>query len=320
MPKMKKVYTECGACKGTVQILIPTDIAEGHDHYPFEYIDLHGSPEHALMLFLDRNLQVRGTKVYADLKVARKEGKQYESLNRMSDVEILALIYNDPIRFKIFTALTEGPKTDADLIKILKNENGFQENAFSMLIMPFIRADIVKVSWLRGNSLECYYLVRDFLAIRIPAILVTKKILKSKDFKEIRGMYLSQQKEVLSSYKGEMLSGLAVKNRETRLALKYLNEMDYRKTFRELRYEPLARKKALELLDEHIVDELVLNKFLAELKVNGEIYYALLCDVKIEKFEPKYIIPSIVNQVNNKEITREMALTHLDLLLEAKYP
>ena len=77
MVKTKKIIADCSACRKKVEIQVPEDIAKNRDYYPFEYIDIHGDPEHALMLFLDQNLSLRDTMVYKDLKIAQQKGKQY---------------------------------------------------------------------------------------------------------------------------------------------------------------------------------------------------------------------------------------------------
>ncbi len=319
MAKTKQIKVDCTVCKKTVVISVPVDIVVGREYFPFEYLDVHGSPEHALMLFLDANLAVRDTRVYEDLKIAKQEGKQYESLSRMSESEILASIYNDPVKLRLYSLMTEGPKTDETLLSALKNESGFQEGSFNMLMLPLIKMGIVKTAWLKSNNIECNFLIKDFLVIRVPASLVSKTVSKNSTFKEVRNLYADKVSGAFSRYKAKMHEGMAQQIEITKKLLKYLNEVACRDLIRELRYEPKPRKKILASLDEKIVNELIKDEIIGELNLKGEIYYALLCDIKIEKIEPRYMINTLAKKMGNKEIDADMAITYLDLLFETKY-
>ncbi len=319
MAKTKQLKVDCTVCKKTVIITVPVDIVVGREYFPFEYLDVHGSPEHALMLFLDANLAIRDTKVYEDLKIAKQEGKQYESLSRMSESEILASIYNDPIKVKLYTLLIDGPKTDEALIAALKNESGFQESSFNMIMLPLIKTGIVKTAWLKSNNIECNFLIKDFLVLRVPASIVSKSVSKNNIFKEVRDLYSKQVSGTLSRYKAKMHEGTVQQIEIAKKHLKYLNDVACRDLIRELRYEPMPKKKILASSDEKIVNELIKDEIIGELSLKGEIYYALLCDIKIEKIEPRYMINTLAKKMGIKEIDADMAITYLDLLFETKY-
>ncbi|MFX0102013.1 MAG: hypothetical protein ACFFCS_20780, partial [Candidatus Hodarchaeota archaeon] len=158
MAKTKRIMAECTACDKMVAVNVPADAAEGKDYYPFEYIDIHGDPEHALMLFLDRNLNLRDSMVYTNLRIAKEKGKEFQKLTRMTENEALAAIYEDPLRLKVFLLLTEGPKKTDDIIDALKKEKDFKESDFNFLILPLIKIGMVKSSWLKETFSECYFL------------------------------------------------------------------------------------------------------------------------------------------------------------------
>jgi hypothetical protein len=81
MANEKILVVDCSFCNDRIEITVPADLAQNRDYYPFEYLNIHGNPEHAIMLFIDKNLTVRDTIVYEDLnfiksKVEKAKKKQ----------------------------------------------------------------------------------------------------------------------------------------------------------------------------------------------------------------------------------------------------
>ncbi len=318
MAKTKKVYVDCTACKKTIQVTLASDLAQGKDYFPFEYLDVHGNPEHALLMFLDANLSVRGQRVYEDLKVAKQDRKYFENINRMSENEILASIFEDPLKYKLYHMLTEGPKTDEELIEALKKLKGFNENMFSILVMPFIKIGLIKTAWLKERPVDCYFLVKDFAITRVPASLVPKRISADKNFKALKDTYKERVLMAMHNHINRVQASEESRFMEMKRAFTYLNDMDNRKIFRELRLEPVNEKKLLEECDETTLKKLVKDEMIGVFPLNGVTYYALLCDLKIEIFQPQYMLHVIADQVSLKDITKEMAMIHLNMLYDAK--
>jgi len=60
---MPTIVAFCEKCNTYVTIKLPDDILSRHTVFPFPYTYVHGSPPHALIVYLDRNLVERGHEV-----------------------------------------------------------------------------------------------------------------------------------------------------------------------------------------------------------------------------------------------------------------
>ena len=319
MAKMKRLYAVCKICNKQLTIEVSEDIAKDREYYPFEYIDIHGDPEHALMLFLDQNLAVREAIAYRDLNIVKQKGKQYKDLIRMSEVDSFASIYTDPIRLQLFMRLTEGPQTEDDLIEILSKNEGFIEDEFNMILLPLIKLGLVKTSWLQESFQMGYFLIKDFMVLKTPTKLTSNLFSKDARFKPYGEIFLKSLNESFANYAQRFLAGDTARIKETRLALEVRSQLEFLRIYNLLWNGPRTFEE-LELTGEDDIkhlQELIERGVITEIKTKTDIYYALLTDIIIRKFTPKYLINAITQKLENKEITREMALNHLDFLFEA---
>lgn len=318
MVKTKKLSANCSVCKRIVEIEVPDDLAKGREFYPFEYIHIHGEPEHALMLFLDQNLAVRDAIAYKDLTVAQKKGKQYQELLKMSEIDAFASIFDDPLRLELFTLLTQGPQLEVELIEKLKKMSGFQNEEFNLLMLPLIRTELVKSNWLKESFQLCYFLIKDFSVFRTPSKYVSGIIAKDPKFKSYSEYYFKQLNEALLQYKREFMSSKEAQQGNIRRCLEMRSKFEYLNVLNELNNGPMTAEEISKIADKGVLQELIEKKFIMELKTKSETYYVLLNSIKIKKFPPKYLVEILAKKVNNKEITPEMALTHLNLLFDAE--
>ncbi|NVM53175.1 MAG: winged helix-turn-helix transcriptional regulator [Candidatus Helarchaeota archaeon] len=317
MAKMKKLYVVCKLCNKQLTIEVSEDIAKDRDYYPFEYIDIHGDPEHALMLFLDQNLAVREAIAYRDLRIVKQKGNQYKNLIRMSEIDSFESIYTDPVRLQLFMRLTEGPQTEDDLIEMLTKNEGFIEAEFNMVMLPLIKTGLVKTSWLQDSFQMVYFLIKDFMVLRTPTKLTTDLFLHDDRFKSDSGMFFISLNESLANHKQRVLSGKDARIEETRHCLEVRCQLKYFRIFNLLWNGPRTFEELKSEVDRKHLQELIEMGFVAEIKTKTDTYYALLTDIKIKKFTPKYLINDIAQKLEKNEITREMALNHLDFLFEA---
>lgn len=318
MVKTKIISTHCSVCQKMVSIEVPEDLGKDREFYPFEYIHIHGAPEHALMLFLDQNLAVRDAIVYKDLKIAQKKGQQYQQLIRMSEIDALTSIYTEPLRFKIFNILTEGPKLEEDLIDILKSESDFREEEFNMLMLPLIKTEIVKSSWLKDSFQVCYFLVKDFSVFRVPSKIVTKIIETDSKFTPFRAQYLANLNKTLLDFRTRFLSGKETQIKEIRECLTFRSTLKYMELLFELVMGPKTSEDLSQFQQNEALRELIEKGFIIEFKTKSETYYSLLTDIKIKKFTPKYLINKVAKQLESEAITHEIALKQLEFLFEAE--
>lgn len=318
MVRTKKIVVNCSACNSPIELKIPINIAEDREYYPFEYIDIHGSPQHALMVFLDKHLTIRDTMVYTDLSVARNHAKEFTELVRMSENEALTSIYSDSLRLKILNILTEGPQIEDDLIELLKQEKDFQIQNFKTLMIPFIKTGLVTTSWLHNTFFECYFLVKDFLITRVPPKSITNIIFTLCKKNITWNYYFKMLESVFQEYKNVYIEDLNRRIKEIQFCFKLLTDKKYNKIMQILREDVLISGKISRSEDKKILQELINKNFVVELCVNSRNYYALLCDVIIKKFTPKYLLNPLSKKLMNKEISQEMAIKHLDLLYSSE--
>ena len=318
MIKKKIIYANCSMCRASIAIEVPEDIAKNREIYPFEYIDIHGDPEHALMLFLDQNLSVRDSIVYKDLKIAQQKGKQFQKLIRMSEIDALAAIYMEPLRLQIFKILTEGPQLEEDLLDLLKNDENFREEEFNMLMLPLIKTELVKSSWLKESFQVCYFLIKDFSVFRVPSKIVSKIVAEDKKFKPYNEVYKKKVNEVLLHFKQKFLSSKESQIEEIRLCLELRSTLKYMELLFELGKGPQTLEHLSEFIDNGTLRELIEKDFVMELNTKTDTYYVLLTDIKIKKFTPKYLVNAIANKLNNDEITHETAMKQLEFLYESE--
>ncbi len=86
MVEEKTIFADCSVCKKRIEIKVPVHLAEDREYYPFEFINIHGNPEHALMLFIDKNLTIRDTMVYEDLHILKERKKPMDVWDKICSV------------------------------------------------------------------------------------------------------------------------------------------------------------------------------------------------------------------------------------------
>jgi hypothetical protein len=318
MAKTKKIVVDCSYCKDRIEIEVPVDIVKNREYYPFEYINVHGSPEHALMLFLDQHLTVRDTMVYDDLNIAKQQKAEFASITRMSEIDAFASIYSDPLRSKLFEILMGGPITEDVLLEKLEEEEDFEVQKFNLLVLPLRKTGLLTTSYLFETFFECYFLINDFLILRIPSQINLNSISKDIRFSPFIDSYINKVNEVFNDYYLKFLSNKEKQLEEIKLGLEILTNDDLEKVIRVLRNGPHSSKELSELVNIDPLQELIDNNIVMKLGSNGETYYALLSDIKVEKFTPKYLLNAISTKLKNQEISLEMAKKHLELLNKAE--
>lgn len=66
-----KVFSlvKCPICNQTLQISLDLDLIDKKDYFPFPHVIVHGIPTHALIAYLDRELQVRAIEFSNSLQI-----------------------------------------------------------------------------------------------------------------------------------------------------------------------------------------------------------------------------------------------------------
>jgi hypothetical protein len=318
MVKTKKIRAYCKYCKGTITLEIPFNIVDEKKYFPFEYIFIHGKPEHALMLFLDANLSVRDEVVYQDLLTAKKQAKKFSSLIHMSEYEALSSIYAEPIRTEILKILSEGPINSNELIETLKNFPEFEETSFQLIILPLLKTNLVKSRWLHETFFECYFLVKDFIIFKIPHKKTIDSISNNPKYNSIKESFLKEANEILQNFQEKIFSSpdqltLAIKH-----CLQILTSKEYKEVISLLGNGPVPLEKVGTALDLEILKNSIINDIIYNFQINGVKYTSLLYHLHLQYFQPRYLLNKIAYNLKNKKISNEMAQEHLDLLFESE--
>lgn len=74
-----KMAHECPICKQKIKFGIEDHLMKAVTQFPFTHIVLHGDPVHALIVFIDANMHVRGTESARSLEISR-DGNTFSQL------------------------------------------------------------------------------------------------------------------------------------------------------------------------------------------------------------------------------------------------
>jgi DNA-binding transcriptional ArsR family regulator len=318
MPKTKTITAFCSICDKQVDVIVPADLAEDRESYPFGYVDVHGEPQHALMLFLDYQLNVRDAKAYTDIKIAKEKNREIQTLNRMTEIEALNAIYNDPLRYEIYKNLRNGPLKDDELFKIMREMQDFSQAEFNLLLIPLIRAGLIEFSFMKNSFHEVYFLTGDFIVFRIPSRLTMNFLEKSEKYKQYYGEYTKAVNQFITIYKTRVTDDPSFLLREMQMGMNILSDYKYQKIYYELRKKPLTITELLEFSDEEIINTLVSNRYLRKIDAKPEPIYVIFTDVKLKRFIPKYLVNVIQDKLERKQINTEIAQTQLQYLYDSK--
>ncbi len=315
----KKIVTTCPLCKNKeVVIEVHKDLGKYQDYYPFEYAHVHGDPPHVLMLYLDKSLNIRAQIACKYVNVANSPQKELLYLAYMSENETLASIYLEPLRLHILNILTEGPIVENLIIKLLSEEADFNIHEFTALILPFFKAGLIKTSWCTKKQDQCYYLIKDFMALKISSEKTLEAMEYETKFRTISKEYLAKHDAIFSSYIKKFFSDQTTRIKEIQECLKILQNEQYERIINKLRQGPIKLEKLLGIGLEEQLKDLIEKEIIFEFNIEEIHYLCLLCDIIIKKFTPEYLISKIPQKLENKEITFKMAKRHLEFLFEAE--
>ena len=63
------VVIYCGECKEKISIKVPYEKRDTATRFPFEFVYVHGEPQHGLTLYLDAQMQVRGSEILRNIDI-----------------------------------------------------------------------------------------------------------------------------------------------------------------------------------------------------------------------------------------------------------
>ena len=62
-------HRKCPVCHSHLEFCLKKDVISQIKHFPFPHLILHGDPLHAIVLYIDRNLTVRGWESVESLEI-----------------------------------------------------------------------------------------------------------------------------------------------------------------------------------------------------------------------------------------------------------
>jgi hypothetical protein len=277
-------------------LILSYDINNKIDNLIDRYPDILASISKNLIELINTN------KITSALSEAYATIKNYSKLDKE---ENLIDFFQDKIKYLILSILRDGVVCKAKLKKILR-ENGFSRINLDLLLLAFIRENLINKQDLSGNR-ECYFLLNDLICMRVPP----KKIKFDLDDQTLEEDFLSVYKHKLTEF---FLNYDCTQKKEIKSLVSFLSDKLIFALIKELREKTLSVNDCLNLLNnnEALFSELLENKIIFEKK--GLVL--LFSDIRFIKFRPNYLIKRLVERKQAKDISLDQFYTHLRLLIE----
>lgn len=228
-----------------------------------------------------------------------------------------SFIFRNPTRLLILQKLSEGAIIKETLRKWLGDRVGEDVLDLDGLLMPFLKADILKefkVPTEISADTECLFLTNDVFFMRVPADNMLKQF--GKKAKSKYPILKNYQDEVQGFFKKYKLE-----EKDARECARILSDPDNYTVVSALRQNFQKKESLLKATN---LDESTLNSVLKELKrINlikevkedsGDYIYYLLNDINFPTFFPEYMVDSIRRRWGERNISQSLALQHLQLL------
>ena len=238
-------------------------------------------------------------------KITRTISEAFHTIKnytKLEKEENLLNFFRDKIKFIILNILQEGVISKDKLSEILGQEYGFSTRNIDLLLISFIREDLIIKRNVPGSQ-ECYFLIKDLSCIRIPP----------KDFPEA----YRENYEILNDYKENIMKFFAnydcISEIENKTIINFLMNKEVYSLLEKLRKESLTVSNCLDILNnkEDLFNELLNKKLLYEAR--GIVH--LFSDIRFIKFTPLYVIEKLSKRYNRQEISLNEYLTHIKLLI-----
>jgi hypothetical protein len=239
-------------------------------------------------------------------KIVRAISEAYNTIknySKLDEEENLINFFQDRIKYAILEILRKGVISKQKLINILRNDYGFSTVNIDLILISFLHENLVIKENVPGSR-ECYFLVKDLSCTRIPP----KKVPSD----QMDELILRKYKEILKKYYFEHLNVSDFENKTIIHTILFNKDVFF--LLKTLRDKFLTVNDCLNLLNnkEGLFNELLDENFIYEAK--GFVY--LFSDVRFIKFNPYYIIESLVERYRDQDISLNEYIAHLKLLTE----
>ncbi|MBY9016298.1 MAG: hypothetical protein KGD68_11440 [Candidatus Lokiarchaeota archaeon] len=236
-------------------------------------------------------------------KITRAVSEAFNTIKNFNKLEGQDLIsfFQEKIKFTILQILRNGVITKNELIEILRNDYGFSTVNIDLLLISFLRENLILKKSLPGIK-ECYFLINDLSYMRIPSLILPDDTIDEKISKKFK-------KEIIKFYNNYNCS----QEIESKLIVSLLIDNDVYNLIKALRKGELTVNDSLNLLNnrEDLFEELLEKKIIFEAK--GVVY--LFTDIRFVKYTPFYLIKTLPMRYEKGEISIDQYLHHLKLLI-----
>ncbi len=292
-----------------------------------EYISIlqqHGGELYYLLLVQEKSEFIGSLMDYSDIlailsknliellntnKITRAVYEAFNTINnygRLEKEENLLSFFTDKIKFTILEILREGVISKSELINILKKEYGFSPANIDLLIISFIREQMLIKRDVPGRK-DDYFMIKDLFITRVlPKNLFSLvKDMEKEDFQNLRVRLLSIYRD------SDFVSDINEK-----ILINFLMNKDVFTLIKKLRKTSLLVVECLSFLNnnEDLFNELIENKIIYENK--GSVY--LISDLRFIKFTPFYLLNKLLKRYHRNEISSDELFIHADLLVRSK--
>ena len=242
-------------------------------------------------------------------------------LEPLTEEQRYAAIYTNPVREEILEKLGSGGCSRTELEAFIKEKSDLNVFDFQGLIMPFIRAGLVKhtIEHLKKKKKEPYYfLIRDVYLFRIPPKQILEGYKKGK-FKLFKKLDIDYQMEVEAFFEEYELGPSEINKISLLLAIPniykiilLLRECPYE--LDEFRIDYLDRFNYLPSNFNYLLKLLERNDIVNIYRKNENKILVLKSDIQFQVFFPEYLVDNIRRGWRENIIDKHIAVKHLTFL------
>jgi hypothetical protein len=242
--------------------------------------------------------------------------KGYDQLSayvKLTGEQRLAMIMLDPVRKLIFKRLTEGSLSKIELQEWLEQELGTQVSDLDLLLVPLLRANLVKKAVVEGMTGDSIFLVRDMFAALVPPETIMTRILRG----DIKGDIARTGRSLISDFFKKRTSS----EEDAGGIPEILTNNELYEVIIRLRIDVLGEEELGKQLNKSLKEVEKPLRNLMKIGIVGELsskdedsLFILKADPQIQVFYPEYMIDRVRAKWASGEISKEMALKHLKLL------
>jgi len=222
----------------------------------------------------------------------------------------LAVAYADMTKRIILDRLVEdGSATKTDLLAWLKEKANQEFIDLDAVLNSLVKLGLVKISSVKGLPSESVFLTSDVFITRAPPAAIIKKALQSVETNPMSKDYLSSLKSYFKNYKP--------RPEDEKIISEIMADSNSYKVLNLLRLS-VVNRKGLEKLSKQVDDlDAALKKIWSAGLIQvikdkqGEEFYHLKTDIRIEKFYPEYIVNRIRKVYEQQSMADVVLMEHL---------